>query len=423
MNECKRIYGCVSTFEGLTLKGDIILDCAVEFIDKIVKPLGKVSELRIGYCSSERQSKKLKYSKTNIEKVRNLFKEGRILSFNINFYDYDKGYITLNFYYCSNASNIVYASIIDFSVDGFYYDTIPSYVQEACIEIIMKLSSKIDSVGGFITHDHLALITADTPHEEFVGRAYPWASREFDKYYRGYQWGNFLSRKHVEMLGGIERVMIEAPVYKAVHLSDGGVFLQLTKDINSFSDEDLKKLKKFLKPILPPKIEKVSFTRYQNLRIVIDEDEEDIEKSNLSEVIPDLNINDSRSEETSSNEYEEFDFSNYEKLFEIPTTIEINEDIFFNDIQIIYHITENLESIQESIIINKVDDWKEININDTKEGNRMHHAGSIVFDKDEKIVAINVGMGLSSIDGFIDLVKFIYEVLCDYTDVSKINII
>lgn len=416
MDQNKRIYGCISTFEELTTKGDIILDCAMEFIEKVVRPLGKESELQIGYQGSEVRTKSLKCNEANIKKVRDLFNDGKIHSMNVYYYDFDKNYTTLSFYYCSNASNTVYASIVDFSIEDFYYDIIPDYVQESCVEIIMKLSSNIDSVGGFITHDHLAIITANSPHEIYAGRAYPWASREFDKYYRGYQWGNFLSKKHVEILGGIERVMIDAPVYKSIRLDDGGVFLQLTKDINIYTNEDLKKLKKFLRPILPSPISKTSFEQYQNLRIVVDEDDFDVAESN---VIPNNIIE----QKINPNLYDDFDYSNYEKLFEMPISVEINEDVFFNDMEIIYYITENLGSVQERAIKSKVEERVEKNINDNRRESILTYARNIVYDKDEKVISIRVGMGLNSISGFIELVKFIYDTICDYTNVSKINII
>lgn len=71
---------------------------------------------------------------------------------------------------------------------------------------------------------------------------------------RGYFWGNWLSPLLVTRLGGIEVVLRDAPCFaaKSIPRSDGmGAYLQLTEDLMDFDDASLRKLRDFLKPILP----------------------------------------------------------------------------------------------------------------------------------------------------------------------------
>lgn len=71
---------------------------------------------------------------------------------------------------------------------------------------------------------------------------------------RGYFWGNWLSPVHVARLGGIEVVLRDAPCFaaKSIPRADGTcAYLQLTESVMDFDDASLKKLRDFLKPILP----------------------------------------------------------------------------------------------------------------------------------------------------------------------------
>ena len=101
---------------------------------------------------------------------------------------------------------------------------------------------------GFVTFDS-DFGDTKTPYEE--------ALRIFgveEDQARGYFWGNWLSPVHVARLGGIEVVLRDAPCFavKAMPRPDGtGAYLQLTEDLMDFDDSSLRKLRDFLKPILP----------------------------------------------------------------------------------------------------------------------------------------------------------------------------
>jgi hypothetical protein len=66
---------------------------------------------------------------------------------------------------------------------------------------------------------------------------------------RGVYWGNFVDDQHAELLGGYAALK-QAPVFLVEKLR-GGYYLQLNRDINDVSDEQLSKLEQFFKPLLP----------------------------------------------------------------------------------------------------------------------------------------------------------------------------
>ncbi len=74
---------------------------------------------------------------------------------------------------------------------------------------------------------------------------------------RGYYWGNFLSRGHVDRLGGMERVLADVPAALTEVLDPKRelVYIQVTHDMNSVSREDIQPLRDYLQPVLPEVIE------------------------------------------------------------------------------------------------------------------------------------------------------------------------
>jgi hypothetical protein len=108
--------------------------------------------------------------------------------------------------------------------------------------------------GLAASYGHIMLDRALTPaHEIDTGRT------EFDPldvktHVRGYQWGTYLSAGHISILGGLDRVRAEAPVHRVEVMPGRGgpiVFLQLTPSLDQVSDDDLRRLKQYLHPLLP----------------------------------------------------------------------------------------------------------------------------------------------------------------------------
>ena len=175
-------------------------------------------------------------------------------------------------------------SSIEFSVHkGFYaHEIIPQYISDTFIELIEGLSIRAKNLAGYITFDRTYAEMANlgskrSPYEVYLTKDFSCRAPLLHKFYRGYYWGNFLSKEHVELLGGIDYVLGQAPVFQVKALSDGGAYLQLTEDINDFSDESLRNLKEFLTPILPKregKIHKGFKVYYRGMRLIENEEEE-----------------------------------------------------------------------------------------------------------------------------------------------------
>ena len=74
-----------------------------------------------------------------------------------------------------------------------------------------------------------------------------------DQYVRGWFWGNVLSEQHIEKLGGMEKIVAEAPfkIIKPLKTSNGRelVYLQLTDDVLYQTEADKQKVFDYLHPL------------------------------------------------------------------------------------------------------------------------------------------------------------------------------
>lgn len=120
--------------------------------------------------------------------------------------------------------------------------------------ILLSLAKTVTHYGGYITLDNMvAFSNLPSPHEKHMG----WGlrligSEKLKEYFRGYFWGNILAKGHVDQLGGLEKIIHDAPVHSHMTLKDGALYLQLTDSIQNVPDENLRKLKEFLLDILMP---------------------------------------------------------------------------------------------------------------------------------------------------------------------------
>ena len=73
---------------------------------------------------------------------------------------------------------------------------------------------------------------------------------------RGTYWGTFVGREMVEELGGMQRVMREAPVHRVEAVGHSGLYLQLTRSPEPITAPAMKKglldLEHYLQPVLVP---------------------------------------------------------------------------------------------------------------------------------------------------------------------------
>lgn len=270
----EKISAGISTFDPLSEKGDLLVDFVEEFLERLGQPL----KYKLSYVAEGKRirPKDTAFTDANWKKTREKLKNGEIYSLwlvhcddrlrntpvegpiglQLNIEDYQELYET---------------PLIYFWISKLYFgDHIPLEFQQVCVDLLDKLTLGLNSTGGLITLDKAAGAYCSA-HESYIGFEYVRDSMKLKDYFRGYQWGNYLSPIHVISLGGPERVEKEAPVYLTKRFADGGMYLQLTEDIEQVSDDDLRRLKNYFKPILIPKTEDQYHLCYANMRVIEDE--------------------------------------------------------------------------------------------------------------------------------------------------------
>lgn len=144
-------------------------------------------------------------------------------------------------------------STLEFSANKeIFGNTIPRAVQEQIVAWTMSAFVELAGIVGYITTDFVAadVYGSLSPYERAVGLSYPWASREFRTKTRGYYWGNFLHKEHLDTLSGTDNLQ-NAPVSLIKDIGNSGYYLQLTDDINYIDRDKLSQLKDFFSPLLP----------------------------------------------------------------------------------------------------------------------------------------------------------------------------
>jgi hypothetical protein len=134
---------------------------------------------------------------------------------------------------------------------GLYPGSIDEETQAAWVLAAKKAAGALRATTGYITIDYIA---GASPYEHMLGRDWLDGVAESRRFLRGFYWGNMLSAEHIAALGGVERVLAEAPCAFAEDLStpeDEAVYLQLTPTINVVPDEALLALERYLRPVLP----------------------------------------------------------------------------------------------------------------------------------------------------------------------------
>jgi hypothetical protein len=120
--------------------------------------------------------------------------------------------------------------------------------QDRVVAIFTRSAAALTAPTGLLTVDAVPVA-----HEYSLGIPAGVGRSSVQTRVRGYAWGTILSGILAAALGGRERVRAEAPVAEILDLGrgpDSGIYLQLTPNIDDFSDEALRKLKNYLLPIL-----------------------------------------------------------------------------------------------------------------------------------------------------------------------------
>jgi hypothetical protein len=117
-----------------------------------------------------------------------------------------------------------------------------------------RAAQDFEAATGFITIDYAGAY--ESPYEVRTRRYWLDGWKESHEWLRGYYWGNFLSERHIRVLGGMKRIAAEAPCDIVEDLSNGRqerAYLQVGPNVDDVSDEALRKLRDFLEPVLPPR--------------------------------------------------------------------------------------------------------------------------------------------------------------------------
>ena len=151
----------------------------------------------------------------------------------------------LNLQEDANEENIFRISTSNRLMPGFMS-------QEEWVALLKEACCELSCSQGMLEQANDAFANSELPMEK-----YQMPSLEVIRYHdtklRGYFWGNVLSEKHVERLGGIDRIKEEAPCYLVEEIQSGDrqlVYLQTTERLEDLPEVKRFKIKQYLMPLL-----------------------------------------------------------------------------------------------------------------------------------------------------------------------------
>lgn len=268
----------VTTYESLIDKGDSLIPFLNSLLSTFLPYLK--NDLLIELQKINKRTQSMKYTEKNINKVFTMLKNKELNVLQL--VDYYKH--TDDPYYDENALPALYPPNFSLSISCNYASTFPANFQNYLIfpnEITFSLSDRVlgeyipqfiqqqfinffeqalsisGAVYGFITLETIAgSIPMRTPFENYY-KIEPFIKPGYSQYVRGYFWMNYLSYLHIARLGGFDDIAKHAPGYSQKNWTSG-IQLQLSDDINDYSDDQLKELRTFLSPLFPPNIDQVT---------------------------------------------------------------------------------------------------------------------------------------------------------------------
>lgn len=260
----KAVYVDVCTFDSLRLKGWSIVSLIEDVFKCFVFSYKLNPKIYMEKFDSESWS--FRYNIKNWDRVVAMILKGEVRHMLVNYCRNEEVLqpefalsITFDYSYQDELyKDTILANNIALSLNRRLFNlNISRDAQDTIKDIFIKTFKELNGVVGYINLGipHATIAPNQTTFERLQGMEFTSHSQMFGTYARGYFWGNVLSEKHIESLGGIEIIKEKAPCCTVDDFTFGNsrraVYLQLTEDINSYTDDQLRRLRDFLKPILP----------------------------------------------------------------------------------------------------------------------------------------------------------------------------
>lgn len=289
MNKCifhKAITLNITTYKELNTKGKELVSLLEDFFNYFQEYIN--TELEIDFELMNGRERTMKLNNKNLSKIYELFIQGNVQCLEISSPgdfeypekpSYSEDEILLHLPHrckiaieCNLAAtyppNFSNKSIFpnDFSIslsDQLFDGYIPANIQTKFRLLFQKAVRLLEADTGYITYESkLVRLTMQSSFEDYWGINI-YRHPGFSTRLRGYFWDNYLSEQHIATLGGLKLIKDSAPcdiIEPVIHSDKLGVFLQLTDDINNYSDDQLVRLRKYLWPLLD--VESIKFEMY-----------------------------------------------------------------------------------------------------------------------------------------------------------------
>lgn len=245
-------FGEVSTFKPYEASKSVFTELINGFMASVVYPLNLTKGLRVDIENQDGTYTVKKFFEV-AEAVESLTsKPDELTLFSLHRDDSAKVVLSIAKYHASPDS----ATTITYGVSN---KLLSQKQRENVIHYLVNttewLMDVLNGANGYIAHDIL-LYGEPTFLEQAmkITGSVPALSEDFNRYFRGYFWGNYLGPDLVKCLGSLKDVLKLAPVYYAKEIAHNGVYLQLSEKIDDVTPEAFRQLREFLLPILPPKM-------------------------------------------------------------------------------------------------------------------------------------------------------------------------
>lgn len=258
----KSVYIDVCTFDSLRNKSQQIINLVNKILGIFVTRYNM--DISILIKKYDGRFKKMQYNLRNWDKLTNMIYNNEIRHLLLSYILYEELNqpefalsITFDYAYKDELyKNKILANNMSLSLNlRLFEENIPNDVQVEIKSIFLSAFKALNGVVGYVNvgFPHATITPNSTIYEGIQGYSFTSFSIEFDCKARGYFWGNILTEKHIEKLGGIGSIKNKAPCYNIEEIKFGNrsaVYLQLTPNINNYTDEQLVQLRDYIKPIL-----------------------------------------------------------------------------------------------------------------------------------------------------------------------------